>query len=547
MSKNKNLTFKNFGLKMFKKIKRCSYIHVFACVVVIALVVIPIIAMLTQISGQTFKDVFLDNSFYDALVNSILTTLLSTILSICVAYGLAWAISRTNIKLKTLFSIILVLPMLIPSISHGMGLIILFGNNGLFTRLFGVESMLYGYWGIVLGSVLYSFPVAFLMFTDILKYEDQTPYEAADILGIPKHKQFTAITLPYLRKPLISIVFTIFTMIITDYGIPLSVGGKVKTLPVLLYENAVGQLNYSTGALIGVMLLIPAIIAFVIDILNKDKGKSTFTTREFSAKSNKIKEVIGYIINALLSLFVLMVIVSFCIQAFSTSYPSNMDFTWEHFNNVLGKNGVSYIDNSIFMSLYTALLGTISAFFIAYLTTRYKSKMSKFLHVVSIMSLAIPGLVLGLSYIITFKSSFIYGTLIILILVNSVHFFASPYLMVYNALNKVNQNLESTGQVLNIPRYRIIFDVIIPQCKSTLLEIFSYFFVNCMMTISAVSFLATRQNKPISLMINQFEAFNMMESAAVVALMILVINLIMKLIISLMKRRREKNVNKKSI
>ena len=157
-------------------------------------------------------------------------------------------------------------------------------------------------------------------------------------------------------------------------------------------------------------------------------------------------------------------------------------------------------------------------------------------------------MVLGLSYVITFKTSFIYGTLIILILANTVHFFASPYLMTYNALSKVNENLENIGQVLNIPRYKIIFDVIIPQCKYTLLETFSYFFVNSMMTISAVSFLATRSNKPLSLLINQFEAFNMMESAAVVALLILFVNITMKTIIYLIKKIGEKqNVNKKSI
>ena len=67
------------------------------------------------------------------------------------------------------------------------------------------------------------------------------------------------------------------------------------------------------------------------------------------------------------------------------------------------------------------------------------------------------------------------------------------------------------------------------------------------MTISAVSFLATRNNKPLSLMINQFEAFNIMECAAVIALMILIVNMTMKLIIYLIKRKGEKHVNKKSV
>ena len=234
-----------------------------------------------------------------------------------------------------------------------------------------------------------------------------------------------------------------------------------------------------------------------------------------------------------------------CEHAFFEILSNSIDESREGYGTVITVR--RYLDNSIFMSLFTAFVGMVIAFVTAYCTARLKTKTSKLLHIISIISLAIPGLVLGLSYVITFKSSFIYGTLIILILANSIHFFASPYLMMYNALNKVNENLESTGQVLGIPRYRIIFDVIIPQCKYTLLEIFSYFFVNSMMTISAVSFLATRTNKPLSLMINQFEAFNMMECAAVVALMILFVNVIMKTIVYLIKRKGVKYVNKKSI
>ena len=165
----------------------------------------------------------------------------------------------------------------------------------------------------------------------------------------------------------------------------------------------------------------------------------------------------------------------------------------------------------------------------------------------AIMSLSIPGLVLGLSYVILFKSTFFYGTIIILIMVNTVHFLASPYLMIYNAFGKLNENLEDVGHVLGIKRKRIIFDVIVPQCKNTFIEMFSYFFVNSMMTISAVAFLATSSNKPISLLINQFETYNMMESAAVVALLILASNLALKGLLYLIKKVGNKHDNKKTI
>ena len=195
-----------------KKIKRNSNYEIcfqlIICLVLVVFVVIPLLTIFTRIDSETFNSIAKDKTFLPALFNSFITTTISSILSIIIAYGLAWAVSRTTIKLKTIFSIILILPMLIPSISHGMGLIILFGNNGIITRIFNSSSILYGYVGIILGSLLYSVPVAFLMFVDILKYENYQTYESADILDIPKYKQFTSITLPYLRKPSISIFFT---------------------------------------------------------------------------------------------------------------------------------------------------------------------------------------------------------------------------------------------------------------------------------------------------------------------------------------------------
>jgi iron(III) transport system permease protein len=154
----------------------------------------------------------------------------------------------------------------------------------------------------------------------------------------------------------------------------------------------------------------------------------------------------------------------------------------------------------------------------------------------SITSLAIPGLVLGLSYVMFFKSTFIYGTFAIIFLVNSMHFFSSPYLMAYNTFGKINENLEDVGATMGISRLRIIKDVLIPQSWGTILEMMSYFYVNCMMTISAVSFLANVNNKPLALMITQFEGQMQLECAAFVSLLILLVNVLMKYAVFNIKR-----------
>ena len=161
----------------------------------------------------------------EAVLHSVIVSLTSTVIAILIAAVAAWCMTRTRVWLKAVFGVCILLPMLIPSISHGMGLIILFGSNGSLTKLLGLSGGIYGFVGIVVGSVMYAFPVAYIMISDILRYEDGTPYDAAAVLGLSKPRRFSAITMPYMRKPMISVVFAVFTMIVTDYGVPLMVGG----------------------------------------------------------------------------------------------------------------------------------------------------------------------------------------------------------------------------------------------------------------------------------------------------------------------------------
>ncbi len=500
------------------------------------LVIIPLISMLLNIDGKSFDSVVKSPVFGEIIINSLLVTIVSTFITLVIAYALAVCLERTNIYLKGLFSIVLVLPMLIPSISHGMGLVVMFGNNGIVTNLFGVDWNIYGFWGIVIGSVMYAFPVAFLMLNDVLKYQDCTPYQAANVLGIPKWRQFTAITMPYLRKPLISVTLAIFTMIITDYGVPVTVGGKFKTLAATLYSEVIGQLNFGKGSVYGLFLLVPAVVGFIFDVINKDKGNSSYVTGNAIIKKNRIRDTFAYVFCIAVCVFSVLPIAVFAILAFVRKYPTDLSFTLKNVEEAFLRKTGTYLINSIIIALFVALIGVLISFLTAYLTARMRTKTSKVLHLFAITSAAIPGVVLGLSYILVFKSSFIYGTLAILVMVNIIHFISSPYLMMYNSLSKLNENLEDVGHTLGISRFKIIRDVIVPQSIFTLFEMFSYFFVNSMMTISAVSFLAQTANKPAALLINQFKDQNQIEATAVVSLSILLINLIIKGIVYVVKR-----------
>ena len=499
----------------------------FFCLAVIA----PLLSMFLTIDVAHIKSVFTNKAFRAAVYNSVLYSGISALISILLGGLAAWCVNRTNIKYKQFFIAIVTLPMLIPSISHGTGLVILLGANGILTNLLSLKFNIYGGLGIILGSLMYSLPVSFLMFYDILKYEDALPYDVAETLGISRFNQFKDLTLPYLRKPLIAIVFAIFTLIITDYGVPLMVGGHVKTLPVMMYEDVIGLLDFAKGSVIGAVLLIPAFLAFIVDYLNRGQATANYVKTPFCIRNSKIRDVFSYVCLGFISLFVLLPLLTFAYLSLVRKYPMDLTFTTYHIQRTIEMSGLHYLGNSLLIAFAAACIGTIGAFSTAYLSGRAKTQTSYFLHLMSITSLAIPGIVLGLSYVLFFNGSWIYGTLAMLILVNVVHFFASPYLMMYNTLNKMNQNLEDVGMILGVSRLNMIYHVIIPQVVPTLKKMFSYLFVNSMMTISAVSFLSNVSNKPIALMITQFEAIMMLECTAVVSLLILGVNMLMQFVV----------------
>jgi iron(III) transport system permease protein len=524
--------------------KRTGAIKLLLGVFLAVTVIFPLAGMLLNMAAADVAGVVGSSQFRQALIHSAAAAGTGTVLSIAIAYIFALCVIRTNMRCQEIFTVLVTVPMLIPSISPGMGLVLLLGSNGILTRFLGLRNAIYGFNGIVIGSVLYAFPVAFLMLADILKYEDGSPYEAAEVLGIPRGRQFLSITFPYLRKPLISVIFATFTLIFTDYGVPLMIGGRFTTLPVLMYQEVIGILNFSRGSVIGSFLLIPAVIAFVFDVANKDRGNQNFVVKEKERGDNRFRDGAALVYCVLVCAAITLPIAVFVILTFVRKYPMDMGFSLDNIAKTFGLGAGRYLANSLIIALGVSILGTVLAYTIAYFTARRPEKSSpgdfagstKILHLISITSLAIPGMVLGLSYVLFFKGSFIYGTLAMLILVNTVHFLASPYLMAYNSLGKLNSNLEDVGLTLGVRRFYILKDVLIPQTKGTILEMGSYFFVNSMMTISAVSFLSTIQNKPVSLMITQFEATMRLEASAFVSLLILGCNLGMKWLIYVLRK-----------
>lgn len=500
-------------------------------------VVLPIGTLFATIRSEHAIQVFHSAQFWPMLKNSLITAGAATVVSVLLSFFLAFLLSRSNIRYKSAFVVLFTLPMLIPSISHGMGLVLLLGDNGILTNWLGKSIGLYGFKGIVMGSVLYSFPVSFLMFYDSFQYEDYTIYEAAGVLGLSKLNQFLTITLPSMDRTIVSAVLAVFTMVFTDYGVPLMTGGTVMTLPVYMYREVIGMMNFSGGAVVGVILLTPAVAAFLMDLRNSGSVSASTVTKPYIIAENKARDTVVYLFFAVVLLALCLPIVAFALLSFVRQYPIDMSFSLDTVRRLVSSGMGMYFINSLAVALLTALVGTCLSYFAAFVTARTGASMpNKLLHFISMLPLAIPGIVLGLSFVISFRKVPIYGTIFILVVVNIVHFFSSPYLLAYNSLSKFNSNLEDVADSLGISRIKMLLGVYIPSTRATIIEMYSYYFVNAMITISAVSFLINFRTMPLSLLIPQLESQSFIEGTALVSLLILMINLTEKGIAFFVKR-----------
>ena len=148
--------------------KKRSKLSIIILLFLLISVFYPLLEMLIRVEWSSFGTLVSSNSFIESLFNSLFVTIIATIISVGIAYVLAFTLNRTNIKHRALLKVLLTLPMLIPSISHGLGLINLFGSNGIISSIFGFNII--GSTGIIIGSIIYSFPVAFLMLDDGFNY-----------------------------------------------------------------------------------------------------------------------------------------------------------------------------------------------------------------------------------------------------------------------------------------------------------------------------------------------------------------------------------------
>ncbi|GAL04715.1 ferric iron ABC transporter permease protein [Photobacterium aphoticum] len=331
----------------------------------ILFIVMPLWAMLTKsvqnaqgefVGLANFAHYFSSASLWHSLGNTFTVGLLVTTVVGVLAFGYAYALTRSCMPCKGLFQILGTAPILAPSLLPAISLIFLFGNQGIAKHLLGEQSV-YGMMGIALGLIFWTFPHALMILTTAMRTSDARLYEAARALKTSPIKTFFLVTLPAAKYGLISTLIVVFTLVITDFGVPKVIGGSYNVLATDIFKQVVGQQNFAMGAVTSLILLFPALLAFTANRWVQSKQKSLFDTRSvpYQPEPHPVRDGLCLLYCSVMSIAVLAVLGMAVYGSLVTFWPWNKALTLNNYNfaEISTYGWLPYV-NSLTMAGWTA-------------------------------------------------------------------------------------------------------------------------------------------------------------------------------------------------
>lgn len=508
--------------------------------------ILPVCAVLWQsflgkngeVGLQNWAKVLSDPEFFALLGRSFLVAGLSAFLSAVIAFFAAYGLTFTNIngRLKKGVQIVLLLPLFLPSITYGFAVMYSFGRMGLVSQLIGQPPFsIYGFAGLLIANVVYTLPPAFLILYNAFAYVDRRFVVVSRVMGDGLLRSFYQTALRPTLGAFVSSFVLAFFLAFTDFGIPVSIAGQYNVIATELYAVMMGAIpNFGEGAVLAISMVIPA--AFAVWVL-KRSDRLNFRYSQISKAApleNKTRDraflvYFGFLTLVLVAIFAVMFIVPFV-----ENWPYKPNFTMRHVEEILGDPSLwSVYLRSVMVAIISAAIGTAITFAAGMIKARSvlspaaRTTMDAFAMVTN----TLPGMVIGVGYLFVFSGTPLQNTLAIIIMANVVHFFATPYLMSTAALSKMNAGWETTGLLMGDTWWRTVRRVVIPNALPTLYQMFETYFINAMVTISAVVFLCGTRTMLVTTRIKELQYFEKFDAIFVLSLLIFFTNVAAKLLL----------------
>lgn len=496
---------------------------------------------------EFYRNVFQGRDFGKIFATSVGIAMLSAVITTILAFILAYSIHFTNIHkgLKKTIKALAVMPMLLPTITYGFAIIYTFGKQGFLTKVLGKQLFdVYGLSGLLIGYVIYTLPVSFMLINNTMGYIDKKYLVVSRVMGDHARQTFYQTIMRPLYGTLAASVIQCFFLSFTDFGIPASVGGRIDVVAGVLYNEMLGSVpNFNNGAVVAIMMLLPSVISIAVLSYLERYNIRYNKVSEIEIKKSAARDVIFTVISGFILLCVLTVFAVIVIVPFVREWPYRMTFTMEHFVAVFSDQAlVKVVKNSILTAVLTAVFGSLVAYGAALITARsiISDKCKKVIESISLMTNTVPGMVLGIAYLLTFTGTGLQNTIAIIIFCNIIHFFSTPYLMMKNSLEKMNASWETTARLMGDNWLKTVLRVVTPNAIATILEVFSYYFVNAMVTVSAIIFITGARTMVITAKIKELQHYAKFNEIFVLSLLILMLNIVAKVLFGKMANYRTK-------
>jgi iron(III) transport system permease protein len=481
-----------------------------------------------QLSLQTWKE-SLSPNYLVALWGSLRLGVQTATISTIVGYLFAFLIERTSFRPKRLMNTLATMPVISPPFSLSLSIILLFGNNGLISKqLFNLSTSIYGLGGLTLVEVIGMFPIAFMTISGVLRQIDSTVEDASLDLNASRWQTFKSITLPLSAPGIVSAWLLVFTNSLADFANPLLLSGDYRVLSTEAYMMVTGRSNLGAGAALSFLLLLPTLTAFLVQRVWVSKksyvtvtGKPSTTLTELTNKPVRVtmESVAWIFIGFIVALY--LTIVAGC---FVKNWGIDYSFTMENWGEALSRGWTSIRDTVTLAAIATPIAGLL-AMMASMLIVRKKFPGKRLLETLIMTPYAIPGTLIGISYILAFNKQpiLLVGTGAIIVINYIIRELPVGVENGITALHQIDPAIEESAADLGADVPTVFRTIVLPLIRPAFLSSMSYTFVRAMTAVSAIIFLISARWNHLTVLIFNFSENLRFGLASVLSTILIVI------------------------
>ena len=454
-----------------------------------------------------YKGIFNEN--YLLLKNSMITSSISAGIASIFGGVIAYYMLFSSERVRKFYYYLLMLTMISPPFIFGISYIMLFGRRGLITyRVLGLHTNPYGLKGIVMLQLIGEISFATFMLYEIFKNFDYTLINASRVLGASPWESLKRVVFPISVPAFLGTFFILFTKNLSDFGSAIIIGGRESTLATEAYLTVIGEGNMPKAAAMTLLLIFPALLAFLLYkriLLKKFSSFSVGKGMESKNLSYSLPLGVKILFKVVAYLFVLVMFIQYSAIFFSGFYnytSKGIEFTLEYIEKFKLSSTRVFLRTIVYAFISGAISSTIGIL-ISYYNRERNSYFFKGIEFLGGLPYIIPGTFFGLGYILAFNSGIftLTGTATIVILNCAFRQISIGIKAGDSIFSTLNPNIEKAGRDLGASKMRILLDIIFPLLKPAFLISFVNCFIATMTTIGAIIFLVSPGNNVATIML----------------------------------------------